>query len=108
MCIKLNTRILTTEAILVLAACFLRQRCRDVTSGADRHLDIIFGLQVVESSSLVSVLFREAFSHSYISFFHLLVNGFLLLVSILFSLTLYLLLIGGRYRWAGRNYNGIS
>ena len=30
---------------------------------------------VVESSSLVSVLFREALNHPYI-FFHLLVNGF--------------------------------
>ena len=45
----------------------------DVASGTDRHLDITFGLQVVESSSLVSVLFSEAFSHAYISFFHLLV-----------------------------------
>ena len=36
----------------------------------------IFYLQIVESSSLVSVLFREAISHPYISFFHLLVNGF--------------------------------
>ena len=43
-----NTWILTTESISVLAAC----------------------------SSLVSVLFREAISHPYISFFHLLVNGF--------------------------------
>ena len=43
---------------------------------ADRHLDITFGLQVVASSSLVFVLFREAFSHPYIYFFHLLVNGF--------------------------------
>ena len=43
---------------------------RGVASGADRHIDI--GLQ---SSSLVSILFREAFSHPYISFFHLLVNG---------------------------------
>ena len=48
----------------------------DVGSGADRHLDITFRLQVVESSSLVSVLFREVFSHPYISFFNLLVNGF--------------------------------
>ena len=39
----------------------------DVASGADRHLDITFGLQVVESSSLV--LFREALNHPYISFF---------------------------------------
>ena len=36
----------------------------------------IFYSQIVESSSLVSVLFREVFSHPYISFFHLLVNGF--------------------------------
>ena len=35
----------------------------------------IFYSQIVESSSLVSVLFREAISHPYI-FFHLLVNGF--------------------------------
>ena len=33
-------------------------------------------MQVVERSSLVSVLFREAFSHPYISLFHLLVNKF--------------------------------
>ena len=32
--------------------------------------------RVIESSSLVPVLFREVFSHSYISLFHLLVNGF--------------------------------
>ena len=36
----------------------------------------IFYSQIVESSYLVSVLFREAISHPYISFFHLLVNGF--------------------------------
>ena len=36
----------------------------------------IFYLQIVESSSLVSILFREVISHPYISFFHLLVNGF--------------------------------
>ena len=46
-----------------------------VVSRADRHLDITFGLQLVESSSLVSVIFREAFNHPYISFFYLLVNG---------------------------------
>ena len=45
--------------------------CRDVASGADSNLDITFGLQAVETSSLVSVLIREAFSHPYISFFHL-------------------------------------
>ena len=38
---------------------------------------LLFRLQVVESSSLlVSVLFREALSHPYISFFHLLVYVF--------------------------------
>ena len=47
----------------------------DVASGADRHLDITFELQLVESSSLVSVLFREIFIRTYISFF-LLVNVF--------------------------------
>ena len=36
----------------------------------------IFYSQIVERSSLVSVLFREAISHPYISLFHLLVNGF--------------------------------
>ena len=41
---------------------------------ADRHLDITFGLQVVERSSLVSILFREKFSLPYISYFHLQVN----------------------------------
>ena len=35
------------------------------------------------SSSLVSVLFREAFSHPYISFFHLLVNGFSVIIIII-------------------------
>ena len=42
-----------------------------------------FGLQVVESSSLVSVLFREAFNHPYISFIHLLVNGFSVIIIII-------------------------
>ena len=49
-------------------------------SGTDRHLDITLGLQLVESFSLVSVLFREAFSHPYISFYHLLVNGFSVII----------------------------
>ena len=53
---------------------FLRQWCRDVTSGADRHLVITFGMQVFHS--LACVLFRKALNHPYISFFHLLVNGF--------------------------------
>ena len=50
----------------------------DVASGTDRHLDITyFGLQVVESSSLVYALCRKVFSHPYIIFFHFLVNVFL-------------------------------
>ena len=44
------------------------------TGCTDRHLDI--RLQVVERSSLDSVLFRVVFSHPYISFFHLPVNDF--------------------------------
>ena len=47
-------------------------------------------VQVVESSSLFSVLFREAFSHPYISFFHSLVS-----VSVLFRRPLpFLILVG--------------
>ena len=33
--------------------------CRDVASGTDRHLAIPFGLQLVESSSLVSILLEK-------------------------------------------------
>ena len=43
----------------------------------------IFYSQIVESSSLVSVLFREAISHPYISFFHLLVNSFSVIIIII-------------------------
>ena len=60
----LKTWILITETILVLAACSWG---RDVA---------LFGQQVDENSSLVSVLFREAFSYPYISYFHFLVNSF--------------------------------
>ena len=42
------------------------QRSRN--NGLKWHFDITFGLQVVESSSLVSLLFREAFNHPYIFF----------------------------------------
>ena len=41
---------------------------------SDKHLDVTFGLQVVERSSIVSVSFIQAFSHTYISFFHLFVS----------------------------------
>ena len=70
-----------------------------VSEGADRHLYS----QIVESSSLVSVLFREAISHNYISFFHLLVNGFSVTSFRTFSKTPSLYYTGRRYRWAGRN-----
>ena len=40
------------------------------------HLDITFGLQVVESSSLVSVLLEKCLTIPTSPFFHLLVNGF--------------------------------
>ena len=48
----------------------------DVGKALDWRLDITFGLQVVQSSSPVSLLFREAFNHPYISFFHLLRNNY--------------------------------
>ena len=51
----------------------------DIASGVDGHLDINFGLLPV------SVLFREAFSHPCISFFHLLVNSFSVINKILVS-----------------------
>ena len=73
-----------------------------VASGADRHLDITFGVHLVESSSLLSVLFREHLTIP-TTFFHLLVNGFSVTCSVLFSWTPYLLLIDGQYRWARRN-----
>ena len=41
-----------------------------------KYLDPYLWIAGSWSSSLVSVLFREAFSHPYITFFHLLVNGF--------------------------------
>ena len=54
----------------------------------------IFYSEIVESSSLVSVLFRETISHPYISFFYLLVNGFSV-TSFLFEEP-YLYYTGGR------------
>ena len=89
LCIILNTWILTTKTIIVLAA------FRDVASGSDGHLDVTFGLQVFESSSLVSVFFREVFNHPYISVFHLLVNVFFATSFRTFSTTHSLPYIGG-------------
>ena len=37
----------------------------DVASCADRYLDITFGLQLVENSSLFSVHFKEVFNHPF-------------------------------------------
>ena len=59
----------------------------------------IFYSQIVESSSLVSVLFREAINHPFISFFHLLVNGFSVTSFRTFLKTPYLYYTGGTW-WA--------
>ena len=53
----LNSTMVVLEAVM------------DVVSGADRYLGITFGLQAVESSSHVSVVFREAFYPSLHHFF---------------------------------------
>ena len=58
----------------------------------------IFYSQIVESSSLVSVLFREAINHPYISFFHLLVNGFSVIIIIIIIMNL--------FRWVFSKYTG--
>ena len=84
---RLTTGLLILNALIQLKIIqywwwFWKQWCRDVASGIDKHPDrteIDFRFcryMVIESSSLVPVLFREGFSHPYISFFHLLVNGF--------------------------------
>ena len=59
--------------------------------------------RVNESSSLVPVLFREVFSHPYISFFHLLVNGF----SVIYKRTDPITLPCSLAR-AGNNANGLT
>ena len=61
------------------------------------HLDITLKLQVVESLSLVTVLFKEAFSHPYISFFNSLVNGF----SVTSFHTFFVDPLPSLYWWAG-------
>ena len=60
---------------------FWRQWCRDehqALTGILTEQKLISDCRYreIESSSLVPVLFKEVFSHPYISFFHLLVNGF--------------------------------
>ena len=68
---------------------------RDVASGADRHLDITFTFdcryRVVESSSLVSILSREAFSHPNIPLFSFTSKWFLCYIvnALLLSLELH-------------------
>ena len=49
-------------------------RCRDVASGADRHLDI--GLQVVEAHPLCPYFLEKRLAIPTSPFFHVLVNGF--------------------------------
>ena len=46
-----------------ILVCMAHFSIYSVASGVDRHLDMTFGLHVVDSSFLVSVLFREAFGH---------------------------------------------
>ena len=75
LCIILNTWILTTETMLVLAVC---------SWGSDvgysiRHWQASWhNFRIAGSGKLIPCFrtFREAFSHPYISVFHLLVNGF--------------------------------
>ena len=60
----------------------------DVASGIDRHPDrteIDFRFQIQGNRKVIPfpVLFREVFSHPYISFFHLLVNGFSVIIIII-------------------------
>ena len=56
----------------------------------------IFYLQIVERSSLVSVLFRERLAIPTHPFYHLLVNGFSVTSFRTFSKTPYLYCTGGR------------
>ena len=83
MCIILNTPFAGSLPLKAFSfSClFLRQSCRDVALGTDRHPDrteIYFRLQIQGNRKLIPCFrtFREVFSHPYISFFHLLVNGF--------------------------------
>ena len=64
---------------------FWRQWYRDVASGILTEQKLISDCRyrVIESSSLVPVLFREVFSHPYMSLFHLLVNGFSVIIIII-------------------------
>ena len=64
--------------------------------------------RVVESSCLVSVLFREDLAIPTSPFFIYLVNGFCVTSFRTFSMTPYLPYIDGRYRWAGRYLSGVS
>ena len=53
----------------------------DVVSGnVDRYLDITFRMHVVDSSSPVSLPFREAFSQHYIIIFYILINSFSVII----------------------------
>ena len=58
--------------------CMLPCACYCLLDACNMHVTCaLFHIgRVIESSSVVPVLFREVFSHPYISFFHLLVNSF--------------------------------
>ena len=72
-----------------------------MASGADRNVDITFGLQVVETHPLFPYFLEKHLAIPTSSFFSS-INDFFVLVSILLT-TPYLAYIGGRYRWVGRN-----
>ena len=85
-----NTWILTTEIISGLPACACSIR---------HYITFISDCKVVESSSLVSVRFIEAFKHNYIS---VVVNSGTSFRT--FFADPYLPYnIGGKYYWVGRN-----
>ena len=60
----------------VSVQCLNSTQNRDVASGIGREQKLISNsrCRVIESSSLVSILFREVFRNPYISIFHLLIN----------------------------------
>ena len=61
---------------LIPQTLFFLERASANTEGGSGYPRLVLtgiltsGLQVVKRSSLVSILFRETFSHPYISFFH--------------------------------------
>ena len=77
MCIILNTHFAGPLQLkeFNFSYLFLRQYCRDLASGIDRHPDrteIDFRLQIQGNRKLIPCS-RTVFSHPYITFYHLLV-----------------------------------